>query len=157
MGYKHFLWDINTNVSNNVETNKIEKNKYKDKVAGLKEQLKIPHVEDQERKISYYTKLLKQRVTQNNIFDIKDHQGNLHHDIEEKLKSFHNFDNILYSEERPDEQVNAQKDLLRAIKQKRNNGKPQFPQELKDALNSKIPEQEVLKLSKPCQTKKVPA
>ena len=61
------------------------------KIAGLKEQLKVPHVEDQENNISYYTKLLKQRITQNNIFDIKDHHGILHHDIEEKLNAFHHF------------------------------------------------------------------
>ena len=89
------------------QANKI--NEYK--IAGLKEQLKIPHVEDQESNISYYTKLQKQRVTQNNIFDIKDHHGTLHHTIEEKLKAFHHVNKILYTEDHPDEQVNARTDL----------------------------------------------
>ena len=63
---------------------------------------------------------------------------------------------MLYTEEHPDEQKNARKDLLRAIKQKRNNGKLQFPQELKDALNAKITEQEVLKALKAMPNNKSP-
>ena len=147
VGYKHQCLE-------QFRDEQIKINEYK--IAGLKEQLKVPHVEDQENNISYYTKLLKQRVTQNNIFDIKDHHGILHHDIEEKLNAFHHFNQMLYTEEHPDEQKNARKDLLRAIKQKRNNDNYQFPQELKDALNAKITEQEVLKALKAMPNNKSP-
>ena len=79
---KHLLVGYKLDHLEKLRDEQTEINEYK--LNGLREQLKIPHVEDREFNISYLTRLQKQRIVQNNIFDLKDDQGVLHDKVEGK-------------------------------------------------------------------------
>ena len=142
---KHLLVGYKLDHLEKLRDEQTEINEYK--LNGLREQLKIPHVEDREFNISYLTRLQKQRIVKNNIFDLKDDQGVLHDTVEGKQKIVYKFYQNLYNKEATS--TLAQDKLLKNIKRR-------VPPDKLAALEAPITEEEVIKAFKDMPNNKSP-